>query len=971
MIEENGVIRTKKYVELSVAEKIQADCDMKATNIILQGDDPIACIKKAMAFLTAVASSWETRGDKVKVIWILGIRVMLLVLGETIQVDKQGLLNVTTVKEARKILDEEQLTFLIDLGVLDGQTVQTTIPNNATFQTEYLDNYDSDCDDLSNAQAVLMANISNYGPDVISEVPHSETYLNDMENQSGLAMQDFKQSPAVDSTNNEIHSDSNIILYSCKPSEALLVKIKAPKELPKISLVNESLKKLKFHLGKFDNVVKIRTTPNARTEDSTICKLKDIIKSLREKSKEENVNYDYGDIETKNVELENSVAKLSSENERICNEINHVKQNKRKKSVDITAQKPSANTIVPGTFKLDLKPLAPKLWQNREAHIDYLKYTQEQAGSSKKDKIVESKNANHSKPNHTWGSNATDIPSSSSLVMTGKNKKSSHQPKAEDTNQEILYLLHMDLCGPMRAASINEKRPKQSTQPVIPKNHSLIRLRYSKTPYELIQDKKPDLSFFHGFGALCYPINDKETLANKIQKLTLFLSLLAPKAVDLANSPVSMLIDQDAPSANKVFLIKLKWIYKVKTDEFGGVLKNKARIVAQGFRKEEGINFKESIAPDNPSHVYELKKCLYGLKQAPRTWYDMLSSFFFSQNFSKGVEDPTLLQKVGNDLLLRFCRHTFGRKIKLDKDLQGKPVDATLYRGIIGSLMYLTSSRPDLTYAICLCARYQAKPTEKHLNAIKRIFRYLKGTINMGFNMNPIATQQAALDNAFVPSEKRLKIKRFPEIYMHQFWNTIKKIGKTDGYNFKLDKKKCRVNTEAQGITSSNPMAMYNKMNVDYVALFCKDFMQEDKIDFEESFAMVARIEAIRIFIANAAHNNMTIFQMNVKTTFLNGELKKKVYVSQPEGFVDQDNPLHVYKLKKALYSLKQAPRAWYDMLSSFLISQHFSKGVVDPMLFTPKAGNDLLLVRIVLNFNKISQKPGKFNTRMKTRIKA
>ncbi|GJY12762.1 retrovirus-related pol polyprotein from transposon TNT 1-94 [Tanacetum coccineum] len=85
---------------------------------------------------------------------------------------------------------------------------------------------------------------------------------------------------------------------------------------------------------------------------------------------------------------------------------------------------------------------------------------------------------------------------------------------------------------------------------------------------------------------------------------------------------------------------------------------------------------------------------------------------------------------------------------------------------------------------------------------------------------------------------------------------------------------------------------------------------------------------------------------MDVKTAFLNGELKEEVYVSQPEGFVDQDNPSHVYKLKKALYGLKQAPRAWYDMLSSFLISQHFSKGAVDPTLFTWQAGNDLLLAK-------------------------
>ncbi|GKE51808.1 retrovirus-related pol polyprotein from transposon TNT 1-94 [Tanacetum coccineum] len=125
---------------------------------------------------------------------------------------------------------------------------------------------------------------------------------------------------------------------------------------------------------------------------------------------------------------------------------------------------------------------------------------------------------------------------------------------------------------------------------------------------------------------------------------------------------------------------------------------------------------------------------------------------------------------------------------------------------------------------------------------------------------------------------------------------------------------------------------------------------QEEGIDFEESFRPVARVKAIRIFIANAAHKNMTIYQMDVKTAFLNDELKEEVYFSQPEGFVDQDNPSHVYKLKKALYGLKQAPRAWYDMLSSFLISQQFSKGAVDPTLFTRHAGNDLLLVQIYVD---------------------
>ncbi|GJX78530.1 hypothetical protein Tco_0326679 [Tanacetum coccineum] len=224
--EENGVIRTKKYVELSAAEKIQADCDMKATNIILQGlptdiyslvnhhrvakdlwervhllmqgDDLIACLNKAMACLTAVASS---RGDKGKVILVLGIKVTLLVLGETMQADRQGLLNATIVKvkdiwlaNALSLSDRGMKN---DLGVPDGQAIQTIILNNAPFQTEDLDTYDSECDDISNAKAVLMANIFNYGSDVISEVPHSENYLNDMENQGVHAMQDFEQPPAA------------------------------------------------------------------------------------------------------------------------------------------------------------------------------------------------------------------------------------------------------------------------------------------------------------------------------------------------------------------------------------------------------------------------------------------------------------------------------------------------------------------------------------------------------------------------------------------------------------------------------------------------------------------------------------------------------------------------------------------------------------------------------------------------------
>ncbi|GJT55840.1 retrovirus-related pol polyprotein from transposon TNT 1-94 [Tanacetum coccineum] len=229
---------------------------------------------------------------------------------------------------------------------------------------------------------------------------------------------------------------------------------------------------------------------------------------------------------------------------------------------------------------------------------------------------------------------------------------------------------------------------------------------------------------------------------------------------------------------DKVMVITLKWIYKVKLDEMGGILKNKARLVARGYRQEEGIDFEESFAPvarldairiflAYAAHmnmiVYQmdLKKALYGLKQAPRAWYDLLSKFLLSQEFSKGTVDPTLfIRRQGKDILLisqslrgiflnqsKYALESLKKygmessdpvdtpmveKSKLDEDTQGKAVDPTHYRGMIGTLMYLTASRPDLTFVVCMCARYQTKPTEKHIHAVKRIFKYLRGTINRG-----------------------------------------------------------------------------------------------------------------------------------------------------------------------------------------------------------------------------------------------
>nr|GEZ33889.1 copia protein [Tanacetum cinerariifolium] len=117
-------------------------------------------------------------------------------------------------------------------------------------------------------------------------------------------------------------------------------------------------------------------------------------------------------------------------------------------------------------------------------------------------------------------------------------------------------------------------------------------------------------------------------------------------------------------------------------------------------------------------------------------------------------------------------------------------------------------------------------------------------------------------------------------------------------------------------------------------------YCQQEGIDYDETFAPVARIVAIHIFLAYVAHNDFTVFQIDVKTAFLNGILKEEVYVGQPLSFVSKQYPNHMYAQDKALYGLKQAPRAWYDVVLKFLIDSDFQKGLIDTTLFIKKKGD-------------------------------
>ncbi|GJS18879.1 retrovirus-related pol polyprotein from transposon TNT 1-94 [Tanacetum coccineum] len=565
-----------------------------------------------------------------------------------------------------------------------------------------------------------------------------------------------------------------------------------------------------------------------------------------------------------------------------------------------------------------------------------------------------------------------------SACALGKSSKKPHKPKSEDTNQEKLYLLHMDLCGPMRVASVNGKKyilvivddysrftwvkclrskdeapafiinflkmiqvrlketvrrirtdngtefvnqtlreyyekvgishetsvarsPQQNgvverrnrtlieaarTMLIYAKaplflwaeavatacytqNRSMIRRRHGKTPYELLHDKPPDLSYLHVFGALCYPTNDSENLGKLQPKadIGIFIGYAPTKKAFQTNSrpalhdmtPVTIssgLVPNPPPSTPFVPPSRSDWdlLFQPMFDEslnpppyvdlqapeviapipevvgnlnLSCILKKQGSIGRESWLssrrweidfegsftagcKIRGIYEFFSVCSSNEhgrlSMIEDLQSSLMGWKTSlrPRVMICCLH-FLISNDFSKGSVDPTLfIRREGKELLLvqiyvddiifvastpelcdlfakimcsKFKMSMMGKisfflglqisqsprgifinqskyaleslkkygfescdlvdtpmveKSKLDEDKEGKAVDPSHYRGMIGTLLYLTASRPDLQFAICMCARYQARPTKKHLNAVKRIFRYLKGTVHRG-----------------------------------------------------------------------------------------------------------------------------------------------------------------------------------------------------------------------------------------------
>ncbi|GJR68296.1 retrovirus-related pol polyprotein from transposon TNT 1-94 [Tanacetum coccineum] len=641
----------------------------------------------------------------------------------------------TDSQASGQALTEEEIAFLADPGLPDIQTSQTVITHNAAYQADDLDAYDSDCDELNSAKIALMANLSRNGSDALTEVLNPDNLTYDLFNQSEQIMTSSEQSNDVSQSETEITSDSNIIPYS-HANQALTTELDRYKE---------EVKDLK-EMQNVENSFSGSNEQYAEIEQGlVIAALKNELRKLKGKavdkeaiethSVDPNVSKNSKKQDDSDYVCVNSNDCMSSDNLCVSNSMNVVKfrakpkQHKSKKAI----WKPTGKVFTQIGY----------IWRPTGRTFTIVgnacpltRITTTNEVPSRKPIVLDS---NHRKP----------------MVKYGTPRRK-HSEIYNRRTRRIIETIHVDF----------DELTAMASEHSISDWDLLFQPMFDETlnpaPYVDLQALEviapiPEASF----------------------TLTMFINRLTS----------STTVDQDAHHRRCGVMNMVIYQMDVKTAFLNGNLREEVYV-----SQPDGF-----VDPDKPNYVYKLKKALYGLKQAPRAWYDMLSSFLISNDFSKGLVDPTLfIRREGKELLLvqiyvddiifaastpelcdlfakimcsKFKMSMMGKisfflglqisqsprgifinqskyaleslkkygyescdpvdtpmveKSKLDEDKDGKAVDPSHYRGMIGTLLYLTASRPDLQFAICMCARYQARPTEKHLNAVKRFSVILK-----------------------------------------------------------------------------------------------------------------------------------------------------------------------------------------------------------------------------------------------------
>nr|GEV29324.1 hypothetical protein [Tanacetum cinerariifolium] len=421
-------------------------------------------------------------------------------------------------------------------------------------------------------------------------------------------------------------------------------------------------------------------------------------------------------------------------------------------------------------------------------------------------------------------------------------------------------------------------------------NRSIIHLRFNKTPYKLINGKKPDISFLYVFGVLCYPKNDREDIGKRGAKGNIGFF-------------IGFSIDS---CAYRVYNRRTKKIIETMNVSFD-------ELVAMAFEQRSSKPVLQSMTSGQISSGLDLTYAL---------------STIITQQPSEGELD--LWFKAMYDDYIGGQPSATARTVLAAQEPQVHQTSMAS-TSIADTIPTPTNSSslvtifPNTSQDVDELNLQQQHAQKQGIQAHLQSETVADDVSNAMFDANTFVNP---FENPSISTAESSSSQNVDPSNMHT--NQLRSNGDMCMY--------------ALTVSTMEPKNVKEAMT-DSAWI---ESMQEELLQFKRLDVWV--MEVIRIFLAYVAHKSFSVFQMDVKTAFFYGSLKEDVHVCQPEGFIDADHPSHVYKLKKALYGLKQAPRAWYHELSTFLLQNHFFKGTIDPTLFIRRFHDDILVVQVYVD---------------------
>ncbi|GJT76817.1 retrovirus-related pol polyprotein from transposon TNT 1-94 [Tanacetum coccineum] len=453
-------------------------------------------------------------------------------------------------------------------------------------------------------------------------------------------------------------------------------------------------------------------------------------------------------------------------------------------------------------------------------------------------------------------------------------------------------------------------------------NRSIIHKRFDKTPYELITKRKPNIKFFHVFGCRCYLLNDYDDVG----KLK-------------AKGDIGVFVGYSKESASfRIYNKQTRKIHESMNVNFDEIYE----MASKQFSLEPGLsNLNEMEKSSNPmvSQVSETSK-----KDLEELFHNFYDEYFDASKITKylttnvetsNVEIPSHEEEVFHESFESFQEES--SSYLLNDDVQQSSKEVMVPPTNTQSIS--NESVPNVNEASTSHNMFNERLEDAYFDASttfhdpSNVYTFYQPYPHDKNNIEPANVAEALKDADWV-SAMQQELDQFARL---KIWRLVPR-----------PKGKTIINTKwiFKNKKDESSLVIRNKAR-----LVAQGYCQQEGIGYDETFSPVARIEAIRLFLAYAAYKDFTIFQMDVKTVFLNGILKEEVYVGQPLVFVSKQYPNHVYALDKALYGLKQAPLAWYDVLSKFLIDSDFQKGLIDPTLFIKKKGKHIMLIKIYVDY--------------------